>query len=697
MSIFTKLRTARNLLRYFGIQWIAFRLLYEVRRSSGWIRHKLPILNWENVPIEESSPLLQNPEEYRGYRRDQGPVFFFYPKLGNHSDYFQHWDSGEKDPNRLAQEISKGNFLFFGKDLMHLGLPPDWHRNPYSGTAAPREAHWSELDDFGFGDIKLIWELNRFSFVYTLVRAYRRSGDERYAEVFWKLVEDWRSNNRPQAGINWKCGQEISFRVMAWCFGLYGFLHSRATSAVRVAKLAQMIAISGHRIEANIDYALSQTNNHGISESLGLWTIGVLFPEFRRASYWLDIGEELLEKQAEELIYDDGAFSQYSLNYQRVMLHDYIWALRLGELNDKPFSANLIDRVAKAVNFLYQLQDEATGRLPNFGQNDGALVLPLSNCDYQDYRALLQAGHYLCHRTRLYPEGPWDEELLWMFGPEALQAPLARMEKKDLQAPSGGYYTLRGDESFALVHCGSYRHRPGQADMLHADFWWRGQNIAQDAGTYSYNAPNPWNNSLAHTICHNTVTVDGLDQMERVGKFLWLPWLMGRVMRWEAADKENVKYWEGEHDGYRRLKDPVSHGRSILQLPGEKWVVFDRLTGMEKHSYRLHWLLLDAAHEWDASRGMIALHTNAGPFFVQVGVSAAGWQASLVRGDSSSARGWRSPYYYYREPALSLALSVEAASCLFWSIFSPNEKVSLDFLRGYKKVDNIFKEFCPHG
>jgi len=73
-----------------------------------------------------------------------------------------------------------------------------------------------------------------------LLRAYWRTGDESYAELFWRLVEDWRIQNPPQQGANWKCGQETSLRVMAWCFGLYGFCAATATTAERVVALAQM-------------------------------------------------------------------------------------------------------------------------------------------------------------------------------------------------------------------------------------------------------------------------------------------------------------------------------------------------------------------------------------------------------------------------------------------------------------------------
>ena len=126
----------------------------------------------------------------------------------------------------------------------------------------------------------------RFGFVFQLVRAYWRIGDESLAEYFWQLVEDWRAHNPPQAGVNWKCGQEASLRVMAWCFGLWGFAEAAASSAERIARLAQMLAVSGQRISSNLRYALSQRNNHGISEAAGLWTLGTLFPELRQAAGW---------------------------------------------------------------------------------------------------------------------------------------------------------------------------------------------------------------------------------------------------------------------------------------------------------------------------------------------------------------------------------------------------------------------------
>jgi len=668
-----KIRSVSQLWHFFGIEWLVYRIIYTIRLRTGIIRRRLPATPWGAQPLKDffSEPSLAEPEVYLNYRQKNAPPFFFKPS--NRNDYFTHfskWDKGANSPIVLANEIGKGNFRYFEHSTAQVGFPPDWHCNPFNGQTAPADRHWSRIPDFGHGDIKVIWEPNRFWFVYALVRAYWRSGDERYADIFWKLVESWQMHNPPQLGLNWKCGQEVTFRVMAWCFGLYGFLDAKVTSPGRVQTLIQMIAVSGQRIEANMGYALSQKNNHGISEGVGLWTIALLFPEFHRAKKWRELGRQVLERLGKELIYNDGSFAQHSVNYHRLMLHDYLWALRLGDLQDQPLSSELKERVAKAGALLYQIQDEKTGRVPYYGQNDGALVLPLNNCDYQDFRPVIQATHYYCTSSRCYQPGPWDEDLLWLFGSDALKAPAEPPQRIDVKAEIGGYYTLRSKSGFAFVRCASFRHRPGQADMLQVDLWWRGQNIAVDAGTYSYNSPTPWNNPLANSAYHNTVTVDGVDQMNRFGKFLWLPWLHSRVRSFQRSSGGSLTYWEGEHNGYRRLKPQVTHRRGILRIGDKGWLVLDALDSTAKHNYRLHWLLPDLPREWNEVTGCMTLHTSVGPYFIKMATFSAEGRGiySLMRGDEHNPRGWRAPYYFYREPALSVDLILQEKNVLFWTL-----------------------------
>lgn len=675
-------RTVGRLLRTQGAGWLAFRAGYALQRRLGLLRRRLPATPWEGQPLSLATrdPMAARPDDYFAYRRDGAPPFFFAPAGVRDPDTLHRWDEVGPGPSDRADELGQGVFRYFGRTPVSVGWPPPWHENPFTGQRLTAARHWTRIGDFTGGDIKVIWEPSRFGFAYTLVRAYARTGDEAYPELFWRLVESWRAHNPPQQGPNWKCGQEVSLRVMAWCFGLYGFGGSPATTPERVAALAQMIAVSGHRIESTLRYALSQRNNHGISEGVGLWTIGVLFPELRAAPRWAAAGRRVLEVLGHTLIYEDGAFAQHSLNYHRMMLHAYLWALRLGDIHGRPFSTSLRERVGRAGELLYQLQDEESGRVPCYGHHDGAMILPLDNCDDQDYRPVLQATRYLTTGSRLYPDGPWDEGLYWLFGPTAPKARVDRPRRDDLRAPIGGYHTMRSSTGFAFIRCATFRHRPAQADMLHLDLWWRGQNITLDPGTYSYNAPAPWDNALAHTSPHNTVAVDDLDQMDRAGKFLWLPWLKGTEgFRRESAGR-HLAYWEGSHDGYARLSPPVVHRRAIVRLAGEHWLVLDQLDSRGMHRYRLHWLLPDWPHhraagsvppDADDSGAYVVLESAAGPFGVRIGVLAASGNCSLVRAEPNGVRGWRSPYYMHREPALSLDLNCRATSARFWTVLGP--------------------------
>jgi len=115
--------------------------------------------------------------------------------------------------------------------------------------------------------------------------------------------------------------------------------------------------------------------------------------------------------------------------------------------------------------------------------------------------------------------------------------------------------------------------------------------LAQDAGTYSYNASAPWDNALASTNIHNTVQVDGQEQMRKAGRFLWLEWAQGSYIPEESGSRRVT----AEHDGYDRLG--VRHRRSLAYIGTNHWQVIDTLLPMhatpEHHSAVLHWLLPD--------------------------------------------------------------------------------------------------------
>jgi asparagine synthase (glutamine-hydrolysing) len=663
-----KYGNALHLLLCMGPSWALFRFGYAIRQKCGLLQRRMPAYTWKERPLKVwlESGIPSDQDDYFAWRKENAGCFFF-PDLRNISPHLR--SSVLKFFKNVTEEADKllsGYWRYFSHPSFQIGFPPNWHCNPVTGEIAPAKAHWSRISDFGHGDIKFIWEPSRFSAVYILVRAYAANGDERYPEAFWRLVEDWAEKNPPNLGPNWKCGQECALRIMAWSFGLYAFAKSQHTTPDRMAQLVSMIAAHAERIEGNIAYARSQKNNHAITEAVGLWTVGLLFPELKYSARWRQHGRKVLENEVCRQIYDDGSYIQHSMNYHRLMLHALLWAFRLGKIAGKPFPHAVRDRFDRAIQFLYQLCDTQSGRVPNYGANDGALILPLNNCDYLDFRPVLQAAHYLIHNTRLFPPGPWDEDLLWLFGPEALDSPIKPLQKEAVAADSGGYYTLLGKGSWGMVRCHSYRDRPSQADMLHFDLWFDGKNILRDGGSYSYNCEPPWKHYFISTSAHNTVEVDGKDQMEKGPRFLWLRWTRSRVRQNTILANGKAHYWEGEHFGYSRRKNGVVHQRGIL-VAGDALIIVDDLLSSGAHKYTLRWRLING--DWR----LISPHTwyNVQSEAKISVLSPATIESRLVNGQKkTSPEGWESLYYGEKVPCPTIICDTKGDVCRFITVIS---------------------------
>ena len=649
-----RLTAIYHFLKQQGLGTTLFRARYALAKKSGALKKRFPKHAWDDRPLSYwlRPSIDAKPASYHGFRENSTARFFFLP--GQLPAIKPEWLA---DSVAKADSIRQGRFPYFFWTEAELGSPPRWLQNPFSGHEFDQR-HWCEREDLATesGDIKYAWEPARFSWAYTLTRAYAATGDDQYAACFWELLDSWRDANPPQCGPSWQCGQECGLRLMAWVFSLYGLWNAPSTTPERVADLAATIALTAERIEGNIAFARSLANNHTVSEAMALYTVGTLFPEFRQAAHWKSIGKLILDGECISQFYRDGAQLQHSFNYQRFVLQMYAWALCLGRLNSDSFSRILRDALERATMLLWQAQDEHTGRLPNYGSNDGALVLAWNSCDYLDYRPTLGAMWQVLTGRRLYAEGPWDEDLHWLALANCRTQP-SGLQRRSVHATQGGYYTLRGDESFALVRCHTYRHRPLQADMLHLDLWWLGQNVLGDSGTYSYNCPQPWSGFFPGTTAHNTIAFNGLDQMEKGARFLWYHWTQSLMQRHVKTEAGTIEYWQGAHFAYKRLAGGGAHYRSVLRLGDQVWIVIDDVVLSRRHRIEQHWNLLDCPYELVDRR--LRLDTAAGPVTMILLGDAESVFVALGR-ETPSPLGWESQHYGERTPRPTLARYVNA-------------------------------------
>jgi len=627
---------------------VLYRAGYTLRLKSGLLKRRFPAVDRSAMRLCDvlHSGTPTAPEAYRAFRETTSARFFFAPGVLPDAAMLNRilTPEGRTRTLAVADDFARGRFLYYSRHVVDLGRPPNWLLNPFTGGQHDARTHWCDYPTFSptLGDVKDVWEPSRFACAFWLVRAYALTRDERYAETFWELFESWAEQNPPNMGPNWKCGQETALRTMAWCFGLHGFWNAHATTPERIASLIMLIAIQAGRIAGNIDYAVSQKNNHALSEAAGLITVGLLFPELRGARRWEKLGRQVLEREVARQVYADGSYVQHSMNYHRVMLHDCLWAARLAELNGRPLSDASSERIAAAGEFLFEMLDPESGRVPNYGANDGALVLPLSPCDYTDYRPSVQAGCYTATGRRVLGAGPWDEMLLWLYGPEALARPPAPAVPRSSRFDAGGYYTLRNRDTWCMVRCHTYRDRVGHVDMLHLDLWHKGVNVLGDSGTYKYFVPDDpaMERYFKDIAAHNTVEIDGCGPLELASRFLWLPWPEARCL------DHCPERWQGEHLAYARAPWHVVHRRTVAVEGARTWVVTDELFGSGRHTVALRWHFADGPFVLDAAARRMNIDLPRGRVSMNV-QGPDGLSADVRYGRNRPDRvcGWMSEYY----------------------------------------------------
>jgi hypothetical protein len=498
-----------------------------------------------------------------------------------------------------ADELLQGRANYFSAHVHEMGNPPDWFLDPFRQQRHPQAAtHWSQIPAFSAeaGDIKVVWELSRFSWALVLARAWQISGDTRYRSALQDWMEDWWQNNPPAIGPNWMCGQETSIRLM------------NALLAWRIAGLeknggsGRSAFIEAHcrRIALTTYYATAQDNNHATSEAAGLFLGGTWLARYgnadakSRGRRWAEKGRKQLNRRVARLVLPDGSFSQHSLTYHRLLLDTLsiveAWRREAGE---SPFAPVLYNRAAAATRWLGAMLEPSTGDGPNLGANDGAHPFRLDGSAYRDFRPCLQLASFLFLGSAALGPGPWDEPAAWLGVSAAGHGQPWLDDLSSTVFPDGGYVVMRNlAGARVLLRAPTARFRPSHADALHLDLWWNGVNLLRDGGSYSYayGDSGAIAQSLASVVGHNLPQFDGHDQMPRISRFLYGSWL--RVAGAPAITTTAAgQSWEGSYTNLWGER----HQRTVT-LTENSLSVLDRVQGFKRMA-ALRWRM--APGNWE--------------------------------------------------------------------------------------------------
>lgn len=550
---FGRLQTLSTLIRTFGWRGIFRRSAHELRRMGGWFK---------------SEPTVAG-------RSQLGTPVLAYRPEGNWRDLSQEQLMNVVERGR---KVVDGRFEAYGNEWRQLPRADNqWHVHPSTGFEFPLVTWWKVPHLPVGSDIKDVWEPGRFGWVYDLIRAYAATGDRGYADIFHKYVASWCVANPPFLGPQWACGQEVAIRALAILHGMHSLPPPSGDSAA-IERLESILGWSGERIANAIGYALSQRNNHGISESAGLIHLGLsLKGAHADADCWLREGTRFLNEQICDQFSADGWYAQHSFTYMRIALEQALYAEHVLSRAGLHLTSQALSRLDAAVRLLVWLVDAPTGEVPNHGANDGARVLPLSISEYRDFRPVLTLAS-IVRRVPLPADfAPNKDVMRWLDGAPPAALPV---RADGVASGSSGWLAARVGGCSVFMFAGEYRHRPSHLDLLHVDVRIDGREVVTDPGTFAYNAPAPWNNGLASALVHNGPVFDGKEPAERGPRFLWFSWPKARIVDSEYAS------------GFARVvAERLGASRREVTINGDIVRVTDRALDRSAHSMQVTWLM----------------------------------------------------------------------------------------------------------
>lgn len=559
-----KLNLIYQLYKNMGSRYFNFRVKHEIDKKMGILKKRHPNNLSLSNPISKDCWYTYIQEMDCTLELERNPNL---SKLSNNS-----------------KKILSGSIQFFNAEWIDLGLEYDWLTNPLNNYRYDINKHWSEIPDLSddAGDIKFVWEKSRFSWVNTLIRFDFHFNND-LSEYIFSEIESWIDHNPINMGPNWRCSQEISLRIFNWFNVLKYYKDSVALTNVRWRKIQNVIYASLHHVYNHIDFSrIAVRNNHAITETLFLALSNIMFPFIEETKMWAVDGRKWFEEEIEYQIYDDGTFLQFSNNYHRVVIQLFTLGISISEKANQPFSYSVYERAYKSMEFLYQCLQEKSGWLPNYGSNDGALFFPFSDTDYRDYRPQLNSLGYLLTGKLLFEDFIFSEEIGWWGITPSKYYEMEKVYKFEgiKKYPIGGFIIIRDKDSFTLIRCGSHKDRPAQADNLHIDIWYKGENVFRDSGTFKYNTSAEYINYFTGTRSHNTVSVNKESQMLKGSRFMWFYWTQELSSKiWED---DNAFYFEGEISSFQQLAMNGRHFRRVVKIKNSsKWIVYDEIKNLD--------------------------------------------------------------------------------------------------------------------
>ena len=229
----------------------------------------------------------------------------------------ENWQEDVDHVMRTAEEACENTFLFDYR----WDMERTWKPVHFDG-----EIDWGLLP---WGDPEFIWQFNRHRFLPCLAQAYTMTGDEKYAENYVRLLEDWidRADLADKAEEGpWRT-LETGIRAEVWLSSLPLILESPAVTEAFLDKVEASLRRHQKRLFENFQ-PHKYISNWGVLESCGLLLFSLVLQDSEKETA---AALKRLEDTARVQVLEDGMQWEQSPMYHNEVYHCFLTAYYYGE------------------------------------------------------------------------------------------------------------------------------------------------------------------------------------------------------------------------------------------------------------------------------------------------------------------------------------------------------------------------------
>jgi hypothetical protein len=463
--------------------------------------------------------------------------------------------------------------------------------------------------------------LNRHGHLHTLFRAYQKTGNPAYVTRLDDHIREWVLAN-PYPGEHtgdprWR-GLETKSRISGWAQLFYALAEDEA-----LKPSTRILILSSIPDHAHYTQHYHHTGGNWLAMQMCALADGALqWPEYKKATEWLDYATNTLMPEMERQIYPDGPQKELSSHYHGASLHSFQRYADLFEKVGRDVPPMWYAGLENMWNYwAYSMRPDGHGVL----NND-------SNLDFNRPSVLRAAPKY---------KRP-DWAYIASNGQEGQQP----NGLPSIMFSWAGQLIMRSGWD-ANAHWGMFDVGPWgighqHNDKLHLSIAAFGRDILVDSGRLYYKR-DKWRGFIKSSAAHNTLLIDGAGQNDDVKEFT------------EPLSKEvyqltdTFDYARGSFTaGYIDLEGEATHTRAMVYVRDKFWIVVDRVTTDRPRQIQGLWHF--HPHCTVEINGTSVASTDADKGNARITpVGHANWDIEIIKGQEEPfIQGWYSREYNHK-------------------------------------------------